>query len=780
MPSPSVPPPSDPPPTTPSPTPTPTSISLSPDPSEEVFVPLKEWKRRKLADLQRQARSMERRSLHTSPPQTPPGLNAVCWLVTPRLFGVLAFSPSSWLYAQHDSNTGKKMVVKKHKPKPVEEIDDSSLQQVYGPVDKQKLDQVKTQHNSPNDTLFQVVKAATSPIAALMAIPGVGDFVRSIKEVGNVLASTTDPNANESVRNTTPNKLQPRNISKKKPKRFPKKKPRSSTPDPTSTSHQGVKDKPFNYAAADAGARILATSKGVSGAKNIIDKSVDKYSLAPCHGDGMAASRWIDLELSEDIILEHIETANLEFYSSSPKRVGIFGASKYPPEQWKVLGVFEFSNVRKLQRFEIKDRLVTTRYLRVMYAGKQGHEYYCPISTIRAYGKSLLADFRDALETSMEQVTNTDKLGTNGNPESMHDQTDMDPLPAIDSSSGSEISEDCTASTCPLRTDQGNFQHSKQPEEVIESPQLGSAPTESIIGEETIPFEQAVAMSKDQAQPSGTPVILPSKTMCGESDLDNDEEDCEQQSQARKSATATAVKAMSDDDAKLLAALRADELSAVTGNDNIFRKVARLIRLLELNQTLTNQYIDTHLSRLAKALAKAQAETSIVHESAMGMERRMMGILIVMEARLREMKADMMKRDIVLCVLVIVVALLVGGQWVMWAAVSGVKMGGAEFGPADDVSVGNSRNRDTRQSVSSVNLCEGSPRGVQMEDFRKPPVPKKKKKNGKKCTQNTGFREGGRSVSNMDLASAAKGPKDRSRRMSWQSMDKTVEDLDNS
>jgi hypothetical protein len=160
-------------------------------------------------------------------------------------------------------------------------------------------------------------------------------------------------------------------------------------------------DKPFNFASNDAGARVLAASANAVGSKNVLNSNPDMYMLVPCEGDGVGGSRWIDVELSEDAVLTSFETANFEFYSSFPRRVAILGATSYPPKLWNTVAVFDMASVRLMQKFAIPGRTVA-RYLRIVYVGKQGSEFYCPVSVIRVFGKTLLADWKDELDGAPE------------------------------------------------------------------------------------------------------------------------------------------------------------------------------------------------------------------------------------------------------------------------------------------------------------------------------------------------------------------------------------------
>lgn len=305
-------------------------------------------------------------------------------------------------------------------------------------------------------------------------------------------------------------------------------------------------------------------------------------------------------------MLESIEIANHEYYSSSPRTIAILGAAEYPPKEgWAVVGVFGFRHVRKTQRFVIDKRGIV-RYLRVVFAGVQGGEYYCPISCVRVFGKSLIADWKDFVDKPSRANGNSNQALAN-----------------------SIVDHDTDA---------------------MHTPADG----------------HAIAPGSDEI--------------------------------------------VSEDDAVVLEAVRGGTLTPIEGDDNIFRKVTRMIRLLELNQTLTNQYIDTQLSRFATALRDSYTCAERVGKRAESSEARMQLLVIRLERRVDEMHRHAFRRDVVICVLVVVIAFLLGGQWVVWTAMAGGRIVEEEDGRRSSFGfvVGSKKGFDEEsRSVSSVELWKG-------------------------------------------------------------------------
>lgn len=493
---------------------------------------------------------------------------------------------------------------------------------------------------------------------------------------------------------------------------------------------EGARDKPFNFASFDAGARVLTSSANAVGAKNTLTNNPDQYMLMPCVGDGIMGSRWIDIELSEEIVVTSFETANFEFYSSFPQRVAVLGATSYPPKRWYVLGIFNFKNVRTIQRFVIDKRSVA-RYLRVVYAGKQGNEYYCPVSVVRVYGKTLIADWKDALNPSRSSASEADGLASTGMAEAVPrrqgeaTQTTQQPHPdehcqsrrmkrtwdgaaakltteeisgwdgvAIDGEDSfrlraRHVVDDNNPDMRGTRADDGEHENSvagsvrsdslrdKSDGNVLDSVEsasknrdAGSKIAKSEGQTSSVPGQDSDHDGRESTQTAGVdePRHVASNTHKGSA---SKHESSHAFSKQRSGDTSDDV---SEEDLELLHVFRDETLSPSSNEENIFRKVTRMIRLLELNQSLTNQYIDTHLAKYVNALTNIRMEAQRAHEEAAMARSRLAALASSMQASVDQIARSALKRDILICVLLVLVALLIGAHCVLWAAFSGVQL----------------------------------------------------------------------------------------------------------
>ncbi|XP_062073187.1 SUN domain-containing protein 4 [Humulus lupulus] len=179
--------------------------------------------------------------------------------------------------------------------------------------------------------------------------------------------------------------------------------------------------KEYNYASASKGAKVLAFNKEAKGASNILGKDKDKYLRNPCS----AEDKYVDIELSEETLVDTIELANFEHYSSNLKDFELCGSLVYPSDEWVKLGNFTAANVKLAQRFVLQEPK-WVRYLKVNLLSHYGSEFYCTLSTIEVYGvdavERMLEDLISAQGTkSMSEGAKGDQKPVSSQPEPLED-----------------------------------------------------------------------------------------------------------------------------------------------------------------------------------------------------------------------------------------------------------------------------------------------------------------------------------------------------------------------
>ncbi|XP_020589117.1 uncharacterized protein LOC110030647 [Phalaenopsis equestris] len=148
----------------------------------------------------------------------------------------------------------------------------------------------------------------------------------------------------------------------------------------------------YNYASSTKGAKVLAFNKEAKGASNILDKDQDKYLRNPCSAD----DKFVIIELSEETLVDSLEIANFEHYSSNLKDFELFSSLVYPTDNWVNLGNFTAQNVKHAQRFVLPEPK-WARYLKFNLRSHYGSEFYCTLSVVNVYGV-------DAVERMLEDL----------------------------------------------------------------------------------------------------------------------------------------------------------------------------------------------------------------------------------------------------------------------------------------------------------------------------------------------------------------------------------------
>ncbi|KAJ6837206.1 uncharacterized protein M6B38_121695 [Iris pallida] len=139
--------------------------------------------------------------------------------------------------------------------------------------------------------------------------------------------------------------------------------------------------KEYNYASATKGAKVLEYNKEAKGASNILDKDKDKYLRNPCS----AEEKYVVIELSEETLIDTIEIANFEHYSSNFKDFQLLSSLVYPTDRWVKLGNFTAQNAKHAQRFTLPEPK-WARYLKVNLLSHYGSEFYCTLSVVEVFG----------------------------------------------------------------------------------------------------------------------------------------------------------------------------------------------------------------------------------------------------------------------------------------------------------------------------------------------------------------------------------------------------------
>lgn len=345
----------------------------------------------------------------------------------------------------------------------------------------------------------------------------------------------------------------------------------------------------YNYASSDCAARILATNHGCHSSSAILQSHKDSYLLNLCS----FPNKHVILELCQDIRLDTIVLANFEYFSSMVKDFSLSVSKRYPPlpetTGWRVVGEFQAENSRREQIFQVA-MTGYARYLRVDFHTHHGNEYYCLLSILKVYGKTMMEDFEES----------------KGLPEAKESKN----LPgAKETSSGGMVRERDAVSKTTLKA----TVVSSTP--FIIEPPLPPGRDSDASDDKTAPltleFESAV---KDLINFFKHPSSLcppPPLSIVTDISLDSDRENNLGNNAHLDNASNTVLSpppVIVDDE------LDSSDNGPVSGQENIFKAIYDRLQLLERNVTRSARHLENELRRLTVDFSTIKDEMGLIDE----------------------------------------------------------------------------------------------------------------------------------------------------------------------
>lgn len=103
----------------------------------------------------------------------------------------------------------------------------------------------------------------------------------------------------------------------------------------------------FNYASQDCTARIHSSHKGAKSPSSVLSSKKDRYMLSQCG----AKSKYVIVELCDDVRIDTVQLANYEFFSGVFKDIRISLSENAPgdPQSWIDAGTYRAKNIRGVQ-----------------------------------------------------------------------------------------------------------------------------------------------------------------------------------------------------------------------------------------------------------------------------------------------------------------------------------------------------------------------------------------------------------------------------------------------
>ena len=110
---------------------------------------------------------------------------------------------------------------------------------------------------------------------------------------------------------------------------------------------------------------------------------------------------------SPSIVDEILELPSADSLSESPTTTDS-PPSSFPPEDkrghYQFLGTYRANNIRGSQSFDLNVSPAWTRYLMFRFVTHYGSKYYCPVTSISVFGKSMIEDTREMIVREDEEI----------------------------------------------------------------------------------------------------------------------------------------------------------------------------------------------------------------------------------------------------------------------------------------------------------------------------------------------------------------------------------------
>ncbi|CCC71588.1 hypothetical protein NCAS_0H02780 [Naumovozyma castellii] len=358
---------------------------------------------------------------------------------------------------------------------------------------------------------------------------------------------------------------------------------------------QEQEDKPYNrrynYASLDCAATVVKSNAEAIGSTSILVENKDQYLLNPCS----AVNKFVIIELCEDVLVEEVEMANFEFFSSTFKTIRLSVSDRFPVSRngWVVLGEFEAENNLQIQQFNIKNPQIWARYLRVEVLSYYNNEFYCPISLIRAHGKTMMDEFKMG-QIANDEVVSTTKLEDVMTPDETSNVTIEDELESTDKiNEGGNSHTTMDVATVITRNSNTSI-NSKSNIEYFEKCTIWSYDDYSNVS--VVPFELSHVLENGHCK--FEPLNFTNFFLKRQNDTFNNGDSSNNNGTSKRNGTCNVT-------------MTPMAQSPTSPEESIFKNIIKRLNALENNSTLTVLYIEEQSQLLSKSFQSLTKEHGI-------------------------------------------------------------------------------------------------------------------------------------------------------------------------
>ncbi|AAZ11736.1 Sad1 / UNC-like C-terminal, putative [Trypanosoma equiperdum] len=162
--------------------------------------------------------------------------------------------------------------------------------------------------------------------------------------------------------------------------------------------HERSKGFTTNYASAYLGATLTDFSPECLDASSVLNEDNEKYMLCPCN----TQRKYFTVQLIRGIEVRIMTLVSQEHFSSRVKNFTVLGSSRYPTNEWRVLGHFKADPWRGTQHFDVANQQ-PVRFLRFLWATSYGEHSWCALTTFKVFGVDVLETLTEDYTVSVEE-----------------------------------------------------------------------------------------------------------------------------------------------------------------------------------------------------------------------------------------------------------------------------------------------------------------------------------------------------------------------------------------
>jgi hypothetical protein len=147
-----------------------------------------------------------------------------------------------------------------------------------------------------------------------------------------------------------------------------------------------------DYASVASGGKLVGSTPGISNAGDVLHPDESRYAISACD---LPQKKFI-IKLAETIYLDKLGLVSAEFYAATYRHIQVLGSSKWPTNEWRVLGEIETNPLATAEVFDLSDSSKCAkcfvRFIKLRVLSHHTIEGFsrCALTRVQVFGSTLL------------------------------------------------------------------------------------------------------------------------------------------------------------------------------------------------------------------------------------------------------------------------------------------------------------------------------------------------------------------------------------------------------